>query len=157
MKSWQIPSIQTRSGQETMRLVVEISRLHERLSSAWDELSQEFGLTNARWQVLGAIRDEPRTASGIARFMGLTRQSVQRTVVALEADGFVALSENPDHARARLAGLTDKGAETLAALDEKLVQWVNALAGEMEPANMRIATGIMRGLVNRLVDPKSEK
>jgi MarR family len=45
-------------------------------------MSRDLGMSNGRWQVLGApaIAGRPLSVSQIARNMGLTRQSVQRTV-----------------------------------------------------------------------------
>ncbi len=49
---------------------------------AGDQLLAEFGLTSARWQVLGAVAlsGAPQPVASIARNMGLTRQAVQRVV-----------------------------------------------------------------------------
>lgn len=150
MKHWHSNVRRTPEGEETTRLILETLRLSNALMTAGDDLAREFGLTSARWQVLGAVRDEPRTISGIARFLGLTRQSVQRTVHRLEQDGFVELVENPDHRRAHLVSPADLGRTTLEALSEKQTAWVNEIARDMASANIRIATGILRGLGNRL-------
>lgn len=138
-------------------MILETFRFHGALMAAGDELTREFGLTSARWQVLGAIWDESRTVSSIARFMGLTRQSVQRTARRLEADGFVTMQPNPEHKRAKLVTLTDTGRVTLEKLSEKQAAWVSELSEDMQPANIRIAVGIMRGLTNRLTEIDEEK
>ena len=150
MEAWQNTSERSQAGEEATRLILETFRLHGALLAAGDTLTKEFGLTSARWQILGAVWDEERTVSGIGRFMGLTRQSVQRTVSRLEADGFVLLKDNPEHARARLVLLTDKGKETLEQISTKQAAWISEVTDGMEPANIRIATGIMRGFAGRL-------
>ena len=49
---------------------------------------------------MGALDARPLTASQVARRMGLTRQSVQRVVDLLAAEGLIsALEKNPDHRR----------------------------------------------------------
>lgn len=153
MKAWQKSPQRSQSGEEATRLILETFRFHGALMAAGDELTHEFGLTSARWQVLGAIWDASRTVSSIARFMGLTRQSVQRTTLRLEADGFVTMQPNPEHKRARLVVLTTKGRDTLEQLSDKQAAWVSALSEDMQPANIRIAVGILRGLGNRLTEP----
>jgi len=156
MKEWQTAPKRTQSGEETTRLILETFRFHGALLAAGDELTREFGLTSARWQVLGAVWDDPRTVSGIARFMGLARQSVQRTVQRLEKDGFIKLQDNPDHARARLVALTKNGETTLQELSKKQADWVSDLSNGIEPVNIRIGVGIMRGLTNRLTEPEED-
>jgi DNA-binding MarR family transcriptional regulator len=148
----QINPDRTRSGEEMTHLMLETFRLHDALLVAGDGLAAEFGLTRARWQVLIAIRDNERTVSGIARAMSLSRQSVQGTTRRLERDGFIELKDNPDHARAKLVFLTETGETALRKLFEKQTIWVADLAKGMEPANIRIGVGMMRGLISRLTE-----
>ena len=59
--------------------------------------------------MLGAVIDTPLTVSDIARSMGITRQSVQRTADLLVADGLLTYRDNPAHRRAKLVAITDDG------------------------------------------------
>ena len=54
-------------------------KLNGRFLALAEELAGPAGLTAAWWQVLGAVLGGPLPVDGIAREMGLTRQSVQRT------------------------------------------------------------------------------
>src|SRR6266545_2667657 len=90
------------AGNALTELVLEVFRVNGRLLAAGDRMARPAGQTSARWQVLGAVDREPRTVSQIARMMGLTRQSVQRTADRLHAEGLVAHTDNPAHRRARL-------------------------------------------------------
>ena len=81
-------------------LVLSIFRLNGFLLHAADRLTAGSGLTTARWQVLGAVLHEPLTVAAIARDMGLTRQSVQRTADLLVEEGLCEYSPNPAHRRA---------------------------------------------------------
>ena len=47
----------------------------------------------------------------IARRLGVSRQAVQQMIDALEADGVVLRSPDPDDGRGKIVRLTDKGAE----------------------------------------------
>jgi DNA-binding MarR family transcriptional regulator len=109
-------------------LILEVFRLNGRLLAAGDRITSRFGQTSARWQVLGAIPDEPRTVADIARVMGLTRQSVQRTADLLEEDGLVEYAENPAHRRAKLVRLTPRGRRLLDRIDDAQAEWANHLA-----------------------------
>lgn len=86
-------------------------RAHNGLIAVGDRITAPYGLTSARWQVMGAmaLSGQPLTVAQIARVMGLTRQAVQRIVNELEKQGMLALSDNPAHTRARLADLTSEG------------------------------------------------
>src|SRR6476660_4453281 len=91
--------IHTPAGEAFTHLVLEVFRLNGRLLSVGDRLVAGLGLTSARWQVLGALHGSTGrlTVSQIARSMGLQRQSVQRLVDVMTADGLLQLVENPQH------------------------------------------------------------
>lgn len=90
-------------------LVADVYELAGRSRETSDQLAATQGQTAARWHVLSAITDGPRTVPSIARRLGLRRQSVQRVVNDLAAESLVALEDNPEHARSRLVALTEKG------------------------------------------------
>jgi DNA-binding MarR family transcriptional regulator len=112
-------------------LILEIFRLNGRLLGAGDALTRPAGQTSARWQVLGSLDGGPRTVADIGRYMGLTRQSVQRTADLLEADGLVSYAPNPAHQRAKLAVLTSKGRATLDAITTRQIEWANRIASRL--------------------------
>ncbi|NKY87041.1 MarR family winged helix-turn-helix transcriptional regulator [Nocardia veterana] len=78
-----------------------------------EELAKPAGITAAWWQVLGAVLHEPLPVSGIAREMGITRQSVQRIADLLVDKGFAEYRPNPAHRRAKLVAITDAGYEAV--------------------------------------------
>jgi DNA-binding MarR family transcriptional regulator len=59
--------------------------------------------------------------SQIARRVGLTRQSVRRTVDLLEAEKVVERVPNPDHRAAELVRLTSRGTPACAAIARRQV------------------------------------
>lgn len=117
-------------NQETNDLIVEVFRLNGLLLSTADKLVSKFGLTGARWQVLGAIAKAgvPETTARLARNMGLTRQSVQRVVSEMVAEGMLCLEENPHHKRSKLVLMTPKGERAFEQALELQVPWVKALS-----------------------------
>lgn len=112
-------------------LVFEVFRLNDRLLAVGDAAVKEFGLTSARWLVLGAVAlaDAPLTVAQIARNMGLTRQAVQRLANEMSAGGLIELRDNPRHRRARLVVLTDEGE---AAYDRAITHWRSEWTARME-------------------------
>lgn len=74
-----------------------------------ERLTAPVGLTTTRWQVIGAVLQEPLTQSEIARRMGITRQSVRRTSLQLIAEGMLNSMPNPSNRKAMLLHPTEKG------------------------------------------------
>ncbi|MCM2391267.1 MarR family winged helix-turn-helix transcriptional regulator [Streptomyces albipurpureus] len=105
----------SRSEQDLLsRTALGIFRLNGQFLAASEELAAPAGLTAAWWQVLGAVLHEPLPVAGIAREMGITRQSVQRIADLLVERGLAAYEPNPAHRRAKLLRPTDEG---LAAVE----------------------------------------
>jgi DNA-binding MarR family transcriptional regulator len=133
-------------------LILEVFRLNGLLLAAGDRLTADLGLTSARWQVMGAIADAPLTVAAIGRRMGLTRQAVLRVANDLAAQGFAAFADNPDHKRAKLLGLTDRGRKALAEITRRQIAWSNDLADGLALPALRDALTAVRALRTRLED-----
>lgn len=103
----------TPAGEAFTELVLEVFRVNGLALEAGDRLAAPTGLSSARWQVRGVVDHSPAPAASVARIMGLTRQSVQRTADALERDGFIEYADNPHHKRAKLIALTTEGRAAL--------------------------------------------
>lgn len=133
-------------------LILAVFRLNGRLLAAGDALVEDIGLTSARWQVLGAVAlaPAPQPVAHIARDMGLARQSVQRVVDALIAEGLLRLATNPHHSRARLVLLTETGAALHDAARARQIPWARALAEGIDADSMPRATELLRTLEARL-------
>ncbi|HEY9311429.1 MarR family winged helix-turn-helix transcriptional regulator [Williamsia sp.] len=92
-------------------------RLNGQFLNVADALAAPAGLTATRWQVLGAVLHEPLSVSDIARVMGITRQSVQRTADLLSESGLVTYRTNPVHRRAKLVEITPQGLEAVSRIN----------------------------------------
>jgi DNA-binding MarR family transcriptional regulator len=90
-------------------IALTVFRLNGQLLGVAEELARPVGLTAAWWQVLGAVLREPLPVAGIARAMGITRQSVQRIADLLVEKGLAEYQPNPAHRRAKLVRVTDAG------------------------------------------------
>jgi DNA-binding MarR family transcriptional regulator len=84
-------------------------KLNGQLLQVAEALAGPVGLTAAWWQVLGAVMPAPLSVAGIARDMGITRQSVQRIADLLVSKGLAKYVDNPAHRRAKLVRVTDAG------------------------------------------------
>jgi len=146
---------QTAAGAELTRLIVATFRLHGGLLRTGDELGRAFGISNARWQVLEAIEARPLPVAQIARDMGLRRQGVQPTVNALERAGLVAFRDNPNHQRAKLVALTERGRGALDGAMADQVAWVNDLAADFSKRDLASAAALLELVWQRIAKRKS--
>jgi DNA-binding MarR family transcriptional regulator len=133
-------------------LVLEIFRLNGRIIASGDALVAGIGLTSARWQVLGAIALQagPAPVVRIADAMGLTRQSVQRTVDALAAEGLIVFRPNPHHQRAKLVALTHKGDALYRSAMRLQKPWAAKLAAGIDASALQAALSVVKTLRVRL-------
>lgn len=141
-------------NKETNDLIVEVFRLNGLLLATADRLVSKFGLTGARWQVLGAIAQVgvPETTARLARNMGLTRQSVQRVVNEMVAEGMLTLEENPHHKRSKLVVMTPKGEKAFQQAIELQGPWVKALSKGISKKRLKEAKDVLTILGSRLTD-----
>ncbi|MFJ9577509.1 MarR family winged helix-turn-helix transcriptional regulator [Streptomyces sp. NPDC101191] len=108
----------TRAQQDALsRTALSVFRLNGQFLAVSEKLAEPAGLTAAWWQVLGAVLPEPLPVSGIARAMGITRQSVQRVADLLVREGLAAYEPNPAHRRAKLLAPTETGRAAVRRID----------------------------------------
>ncbi|MEU7282000.1 MarR family winged helix-turn-helix transcriptional regulator [Streptomyces sp. NPDC045431] len=113
------------------RTALGVFRLNGQLLAVSEKLARPAGLTAAWWQVLGAVLREPLPVSGIARAMGITRQSVQRIADLLVAEGLAEYQPNPAHRRAKLLAPTELGRESVARINPGHADLAARLAAEL--------------------------
>ena len=140
-------------------LILDVFRLNGRLLLAGDRLVSELGLTSARWQILGAIAyaERPESVAWHARNMGVHRQGVQRIVNELKDEGIVAFEPNPNHKRAHLIVLTEKGKKLFEAAIARQVPWVNNLSEGLSPDDIATTQRIISDLKTRLEEPLAQQ
>lgn len=133
-------------------LVIEVFRLNGDLLEAGDILVHDLGLTSARWQVLGAVAlaPAPLPVAHIARNMGLARQSVQRVVGDMEAEGLVRFEPNPHHRRAALVAMTRRGEAAYQEAMARKDRWAEVLTDGLSPEAIEAAGTVLRALQERV-------
>lgn len=138
----------TVGGAALTEAVLQVMHAFGLLAEHGDRITAQFGQSPARWQVLGALEEQPRTVPQIGRRMGLTRQSCQRTANLLAEDGLVAFIDNPDHATSSLVALTPVGRRTLERINAAQATWINALAEQYSPRQLET----LRRALARMID-----
>ncbi|MEU4177399.1 helix-turn-helix domain-containing protein [Streptomyces sp. NPDC026589] len=139
------------SEQELLsRAAVTVFRLNGQFLSVADELARPGGLTAAWWQVLGAVTRESLPVAGIARTMGITRQSVQRIADLLVGRRLAEYAENPAHRRAKLLRATEAGREAVTRIGPPHAEFAARLAGEVGVEELAAAVGALERLSGAL-------
>jgi DNA-binding MarR family transcriptional regulator len=109
-------------------LAKTIYRLNGHVLSVAEDLTRPVGLTAAWWQVLASVLREPMSVADISRFIGNTRQAVQRIADRLVDEGLVEFHDNPAHARAKLLAPTEKGRSAVREIAPAHVQLADRLS-----------------------------
>ncbi|MFI9754253.1 MarR family winged helix-turn-helix transcriptional regulator [Streptomyces collinus] len=128
------------------RSALGVFRLNGQYLAVAEELARPAGLTAAWWQVLGAVLAEPLPVSGIARAMGITRQSVQRIADLLVERGLAEYRPNPAHRRAKLLAPTAQGRAAIARIDPGHAAFADRLAEEFGEAELAEAVRVLERL-----------
>jgi DNA-binding MarR family transcriptional regulator len=112
----------TPSAETLTDLILTLFRVNNATLVWGDRLVRPFGLTSARWQIMGAIAyaDRPQPVAWLARDLGANRQNVQRIVNELAKEGLIQFQDNPHHKRAQLVVLTAAGKR---AYDKAIRSW----------------------------------
>jgi DNA-binding MarR family transcriptional regulator len=94
--------------------LIQLRRAQHAVRLQLDAELAATGLTTPQYTVLAALeREGELSASDLAREFGMTAQTVNVLVKALEAGGLVRRTRHPDHGRILLASLTPSGAQAL--------------------------------------------
>ncbi len=135
----------TPKGEVLTELILETFRLNGVLLDAGNQLTKPFGLTSARWQVMGAIDHEGHsmTVAQIGRRMGLSRQGVQRIVNDLVKIEMLELEPNAEHKRAPLVLLTKQGINAIKKINVAQAKWVNDVSDSLNERSLKQALNIM--------------
>ncbi|MFF7868560.1 MarR family winged helix-turn-helix transcriptional regulator [Streptomyces qaidamensis] len=128
------------------RSALGVFRLNGQFLAVAEELARPAGLTAAWWQVLGAVLGEPLPVSGIARAMGITRQSVQRIADLLVERGLAEYRPNPAHRRAKLLAPTGEGRAAIARIDPGHAAFADRLAEEFGETELAEAVRLLERL-----------
>jgi DNA-binding MarR family transcriptional regulator len=139
------------------RLALEVFRLNGALVAAGDALVAPLGLTSARWQVMGAVAEAEGglSVAGIARSMGLVRQSVQRIADDLEGAGIVRFAPNPHHRRAKLIQLTERGEALFAQASQRWLELADRMTMALAGEDLTRAAEILNAIRSHLQDTEA--
>ncbi|SMF36224.1 MarR family winged helix-turn-helix transcriptional regulator [Streptomyces sp. Amel2xC10] len=120
-------------AQNLPRLLAEAKRWFDEALLASMQAAGEQPLTVGQAAVFAALDEEGTTISGLARRMGVTRQTAHQAVHALIGMGLLEQVPDPASARSRLIRPTAEGARvhrraqhTLAVIEDVLAERIGA-------------------------------
>ncbi len=150
-------SSRSEAGDLFSAVVVQLLYASGLLAAAGDALASVSGHSAARWRVLAALEDKPRTVAAIAAALGQARQSVQRVANDLLVDDAVRGKDNPNDKRADLLELTVSGREALRRIQREQVRWANALGAELGTRRLEELSSALQHLTKALEARKEEE
>ena len=133
---------------------MSIARTADRIGIRFARLFREHGLTPSQYNVLRILRGEgkPLPVLEIASRTIAVVPGITGLIDRLEQVGFVNRLRCEQDRRIIYVALTDRGAKTLAALDEPLIALHHKLLGHLSPAELR---ELIR-LLERVREPLTE-
>jgi DNA-binding MarR family transcriptional regulator len=145
-----IAPARTAAGDALTELVLRTFQLNGLFLRVAESIARPVGLTAAWWQVLGAVLDSPLTVAGIAREMGLARQSVQRIADLLAERGLAEYRPNPANRRASLLAPTAAGWTAVESLGAAQHTWANRVGADVGETELRQALGVVDKIIAAL-------
>ncbi|MET8100796.1 MarR family transcriptional regulator [Streptomyces sp. NPDC005236] len=135
---------------ELALLVADVYEAAGVLRRSGEAIAGAQGQTQARWQVLSAVSEEPLSVARAARRLGVARQGVQRIANDLARDGLAEFRPNPDHRSSPLLGLTPQGRGVLDGITDRAAATHRVLAADIEPADIAAARHLLRRLIRQV-------
>ncbi|MFD5846493.1 MarR family winged helix-turn-helix transcriptional regulator [Streptomyces chartreusis] len=135
---------------ETALLIADVLEAAGALRRLGEETAGAEGLTQARWQVLSVVSEEPLTIPQAARRLGVSRQNIQRVANDLVSLGLAAYRDNPDHRSSPLLTMTPSGEEALARLTDRATKIHRTLFAAIPDEEIRATRASLRRLLTEL-------
>jgi DNA-binding MarR family transcriptional regulator len=133
-------------------LIRTVLRMNGTVQKSGTRLMKGTGMTNARWQAMSDLSAlaKPVTVSELARYMGLTRQAVQRLTDDMASDDLVEFVHNPGDARAMHLLLTEAGKSAYDDALEREWQWSNAIAEDFDTEQLTSAVTLLEAITKKM-------
>ena len=115
--------------------LIQLRRTQHAVRTRLDAELAATGLTTPQYTVLAALqREGEMSASDLARELGMTAQTVNVLVTALDACGLLRRTRHPEHGRILLASMTPAGRRALIRGREVALDVQERFLRELTPA-----------------------
>ncbi|MFD4915864.1 MarR family winged helix-turn-helix transcriptional regulator [Streptomyces virginiae] len=135
---------------EMALLVADVFEAAGLLRRSGEAIAATEGQTQARWQLLSVVSEEPLTVAQAARRLGIARQGVQRVANDLTREDLAAFRPNPDHRGSPLLTLTPHGRRVLDRITLRAADVHRTLAADITVDEITAARALLRRLVERV-------
>jgi DNA-binding MarR family transcriptional regulator len=133
-------------------LVADVYEAAGALRRAGEALAATEGQTQARWQLMSAVSDQPLPVARAARRLGIARQGVQRIANELVGDGLAEYRDNPDHRTSPLLALTDVGQRRLGAITARAAAAHQAMGDGVAENDLAAVRAVLQRLTRQADD-----
>ncbi|MFE2226294.1 MarR family winged helix-turn-helix transcriptional regulator [Streptomyces kronopolitis] len=135
---------------ETALLIADVFEAAGALRRLGEQTAGAEGLTQARWQLMSVVCEDPLTVPQAARRLGVSRQNIQRVANDLVAFELAAYAPNPDHRGSPLLALTPRGAEALARVTDRATALHRTLFADLPDKEIASTRASLRRLLTAL-------
>ena len=139
--------------------VLTVFRTNGCLIDWGDKFVAPFGLTSARWQMLGALAfsKQTLTAPQLAATMGVSRQGAQKQLNLLEAENMVNKLPNPHHRRSPYYELTKSGKKIYTVIESRWKAHTKELCSGLNLSDILTAKRVLTFLIeNHTTDSEGD-
>ncbi|MEU9014513.1 helix-turn-helix domain-containing protein [Streptomyces sp. NPDC048479] len=136
--------------EELALLVADVFEAAGLLRKTGEAIAAAEGQTQARWQLLSAVSEEPLTVARAARRLGIARQGVQRVANDLVREDLADFQPNPDHRGSPLLALTPLGRATLQRITTRASTVHQALTADIASADIAAARSLLHRLIGQV-------
>ncbi|WP_329201680.1 MULTISPECIES: MarR family winged helix-turn-helix transcriptional regulator [unclassified Streptomyces] len=136
-------------AEELALLVADVYEAAGALRRAGEALAGTEGQTQARWQLMSVVSEEPLPVARAARRLGVARQGVQRIANELVRDGLAQFRDNPDHRTSPLLALTGAGQRVLNAITARAATAHQAVGEGLTECDLAAVRALLRRLTRQ--------
>ncbi|MFE7093937.1 MarR family winged helix-turn-helix transcriptional regulator [Streptomyces erythrochromogenes] len=131
-------------------LVADVFEAAGLLRKLGEGVAAAEGQTQARWQLLSVVSEEPLPVARAARRLGIARQGVQRVANDLVREGLAGFRPNPDHRGSPLLALTPLGRATLERITDRASAIHQVLTADIATADIAAARSLLHRLIGEV-------
>jgi DNA-binding MarR family transcriptional regulator len=150
------PARRPHAGALLEQILVEILGTFFDLRAAGQALGLVTDWGAGSWGLMRLLQaDGLKTAPEIARMRSVSRQYIQKLANELVGSGWLVMVDNPRHRRSKMLRLTKSGEGQLAAMNARLGGYVDQMAGDFAPPQLRTTLETLlhfRGALNARVN-----
>lgn len=135
------------------QLIREVRTCFNQMKGLAERLSADLGVNPSMRSIMESLAGgKRRTVPDLAKERGVSRQHVQTVMNMLLDRGLADATDNPDHKRSPLYGLTDEGEANFRLIRERETQPLAELTDALDHSEITAVVSALRNLNLELSD-----